>query len=642
MSENTTNFSNMGGQAPYPVYFEKPKKKSNWWIPLLIVGIVLVLLLMIVLAVFGVVGSFFEKEQVEVKSNSVLYLNFTGLNETSPNNPFAFLGGDGKNSFYEVLSGIERAKFDDKIKGIYIESNLPGGLSPVKAAEIQDALEDFRKSGKFIYAYIEAGNESNYFNALPANKIIMPKEGMLEFNGFGIASLFFKGLFNKYGVDFYVQHFEDFKSAGESFSKAKFSDSARKQLQVILDNRQESFVESVSKYRKMEKAAISAAMSRGLYSADSLKANGLIDEIANEATVKEMIKKEIFGKNAKSDDKVQYVGMSRYLASDPPLPGTVAEKDKKIAVIYASGAISSGRSQGFSNESEIKSGEFIKYLKDAREDNNVKAIIIRIDSPGGSVIASDEIWNEIVITKKVKPVYASMSDVAASGGYYMAMACDTIFAHPQTITGSIGVILMIPNLSGLANQFGVTVDTISTSPSANFMNPLMPFSEKDKKQLYDVSYDIYKRFVDKAANSRKKSFEELRSVAKGRVWTGTDAKRLGLVDMLGGIKDAIKLAKHRIGVPDSVRVYLKTYPSKEDDVKSILRLFGLNPDEDEDAGVNINAMAAALGISKNDFLEQWALLPDDARKQMIYTLQMLEMSKKEKVLMAVPNYYSIK
>lgn len=633
--------NHQGGVPPYPYYYERPKKRSSWWIPLLIIGIILVLIVAFFGVFFASIGSAFEKEQVVVKSNSVLYLNIDGINEFNNENPFEiFGGGSGKPTFFELLSAIRQAKDDDNIVGIYYPVKMNMGLSNTKAAELQDVLLDFKRSGKFIYSYIQVGSESQYFNALPSDKIFMPEEGMLEMNGFAINAMFFKNTLDKIGMDFYVQQFEDFKSAGESFSRTKFSDSARHQLSVILNHRYNNFVGAVAQHRRMNTDKVRSALATGYYTADSLLALGFIDEIKSEEEVKNMMKEKVFG-GKNDNDKLNFINIGRYVSSDYfGNNGEVADENKRIAVIYAVGAINTGKQEGWSNENAVRSDDFISYLRQAREDKEVKAIIIRIDSPGGSVIASDDIYDEIIKTRKVKPVYASMSDVAASGGYYIAMACDSIIAHPTTITGSIGVILMINNFSGVMNKIGLTTDTITTGPAANFLSPMSPFKDADKAKLYSLSEKIYKRFVSKAAESRKKSFDEMRSLAKGRVWLGTDAKKHGLIDIEGGFLEALAVAKQRIGISRDEKVYINTYPSDEVKLKSILKIFGV--ENDDEPSVNVKAIAKAYGISATDFIGFWSLLPVEIRTQLLYNYQLVEMANKENALMALPYYHELK
>ncbi|MCX8055853.1 MAG: signal peptide peptidase SppA [Ignavibacteria bacterium] len=629
------------GNYPYPPYYGRQKRRSNWWIVLLVIGIILVIGFGIFATIIGVIGSAFEKEQVDVKDNSVLVIRLSNNPEYTPSNPFSMFSGIKQQvDFIELLTSVRRAKDDPKIKGILYLIKGESGLSGAKAEEFQKILEEFKSSGKFIYTYIETGTERNYYNALPSDKIFMLQEGLLEMNGFGATSLFFKNALDKIGVDVYVQQYEDFKSAAENLSRTKFSDSARYQLKVLLDQINDDFINQVVKYRKISKEKVLEALSNGLYTAEELQKYGFIDGIAFEEEVKNIIKKKVFGE--KSDDKkLNLININRYAASEEEVPKEkMAEINKQIAIIYAVGAINHQPEEGWSNEASVRSSEFVRYLKKARENKKVKAIIIRIDSPGGSVIASDEIYDEIIKTRKVKPVYASMGNVAASGGYYIAMACDTIFAQPQTITGSVGVIFMLTNFNKLVGKLDISVDTISTSPASQFLSPFLPMSNQDKVHLESLSRNVYHRFVSKAAERRKKTFDEMRSLAKGRVWSGKDALERGLVDVEGGLLSAIDYAKKRIGVEANKKVLLDIYPRPQDELTSILKIFGIEKQEDQT--VNLKSLSRELKISYQDLISMWSVLPEQFRKELIYNYQLIEMSKNEKVLMAMPENFEIK
>ncbi|MFA5512324.1 MAG: signal peptide peptidase SppA, partial [Candidatus Kapaibacterium sp.] len=297
---------------------------------------------------------------------------------------------------------------------------------------------------------------------------------------------------------------------------------------------------------------------------------------------------------------------------------------------------------GYSADYTIRSGDFVRNLRKARNNKNVKAIIIRIDSPGGSVIASEEIWDEIIRAKSVKPVYASMSDVAASGGYYMAMACDTIIAHPATITGSIGVVLAVPNVSGTLNKLGITADTINTSNAAQFMNGYFPYDTKSKEKLYELSKGIYNRFLSRAAESRNMTFDELRAVAKGRVWTGEDALSRNLIDTIGGLQTTIDIVKNRLGIPLDKKVYVRFFPEKVDDMQMLLQLFGLgNKESGEDEDIKIE-LAKLMGLTPEAFLANWNMLPADVQNQMKYMFELSKISAREQSMVAMPYLIDIK
>ncbi len=647
------NQQNPQAQMPqYEHYQRRKQKKNNWWIPVVIVLSVFALLVILVVGFFtligSTIGSAFEKEPVVVRNNSILHLSMANVQEYTRATGFsAFFSDEKPASLRDIINALIAAKTDDRIKGIYYEPSLVGS-GFTKRIEVLDALEDFKKSGKFIYAFIEVGDENAYINALPADSIFMPAEGMLEMNGYGSSPLFFKGLAEKVGVDFYVQQFEDFKSAGEMYSRKSFSDSARLQTQVLLNHRYQTLLNLIEKYRGIDKETLNSLFNKGLFNADDILQAGLIDAIAPEYRVKDMMKNLV--KDGESEDnknsKVRLLSISKYINSSPKIEGKVAETDKKIAIVYGSGAITSGESDDnpFSSSDGIKSGTFIKNLRKAAEDDNVAAIIVRIDSPGGSVIASDEIWEELKRTKVKRPdvpIYASMADVAASGGFYMAVGCDSIIAHPTTITGSIGVILSIPNLSGLMNNLGVSSDTISTTNSAQFLNGTMPFSQTDKDKLYSMSQKIYFRFLGKVAQHRNMPVDELRQYAKGRVWTGEDAFKLGLIDKLGGLQDVINMAKARIGVPINELVTIEEYPRSTDDVEELLqKLTGGSKEEELEASL-AQTVAKYLPYANSETGLILKAMPAPIRKQLFYNIELLEMAQKEKVLVAMPSLLEI-
>lgn len=659
MSQNNQDGGTKPNQPSMPPYPPPPyqrKRSSGWVIPLIVIGGLVVVFFIFIAIMFASFSTMFESKQVTVKENSVLYLTFDGLQEYTKQNPFSFFTGNtGGESFLRTLRAIENAKTDDKIKGIYIKP----GFTPIgwaKAIELQDALLDFKTSGKFIYAFLEMGSEAQYFNALPADSIFVPSEGLLEMNGFAVTSMFFPGLFDKLGIKYHVEHFEDFKSAGDMFSKTKFTDSARHQIQVIINQRFENFVQSIAQNRNLDPEFVKDAITRGYYTADSLQALGFIDVLAQEMSVLEFVKYRANGdrfyfplnvyQDADSYTDTEYEG--KLILISPSAYASTIQADKKeihdenvhIAIINGVGGINSGREDSFSDEYAIRSGDYVRQLRKAREDENIKAIILRIDSPGGSVIGSDEIWEEIIKTRKVKPVYASMSDVAASGGYYMAMACDTIIAHPATITGSIGVVLAIPNFTGTMDKLGITTDTISTNSSAQFLNTLYPFDDASKQKLYSISRSMYDRFLNKVADSRKMTYDEVRALARGRVWTGEDALKHKLVDALGGLSFSIDMVKNRLGIPLDKKVYIRSFPEPEDEMLVLLKLFGL-AQEEEESKMQYNLLER-LGIGKSQYSALAELMPQSLKPHFKHAFDMYKMSEKENVLMSMPHLIKIK
>ncbi|MFN3307172.1 MAG: S49 family peptidase, partial [Candidatus Kapaibacteriota bacterium] len=472
-----------------PSYYSQ-KKRSRWWLPVVIIGVVFLFIFIVFISILTSIGSLFEKEPVVIKTNSVLVINLnTPVVEYSGESIGSILSGESSLTFYDLLQAIKVASKDEKIKGIYIRCSF-SMMGWAKRMEFVEALKKFKESGKFIYAFIEVGNENDYYLALPADKIFLAREGAIEMNGFSVSAVFLKGLFDQIGIEYYVEQYEDFKSAGETYSRTKFSDSARIAYKELISQRYRLFLDGVERYRKIEKNKVIELLNRGIYSPDSLLAYGFVDSLLNDNQAKDFIKNVLEEKNKgdTSKKKVNFVSIFDYIRSDEFSANKNTDEENAIAIVYASGPIvQRAQKSPFSLDLEIDPDNFIKNLKKAREDKRVKAIIIRIDSPGGSVVASDEIWNEIIKTKKEKPVYASMSDVAASGGYYIAMACDTIIAHPATITGSIGVISMIPNFSGMLNKLKITVDTISTNPSSQDLNLLLPFTKRQKEKLSEIT-----------------------------------------------------------------------------------------------------------------------------------------------------------
>ncbi len=623
--------------SPAQTNYYHPHRRTRWWVPFLIIALIIVFFVAILVSILGSIGQLFETEPFEVKSNSVLTINFNRqLEEYSAFGFESLFSSVTDVNFYDMLKAIERAATDDKIKGLYLRCYGTAQIGFAKRMEIIDALERFKSSGKFIYSYIEMGSENDYLLALPSDKIFLAREGVLEMNGYGVSTLFLKGLFEKLGIEYYVRQFEDFKSAGETFSRIKYSDSARFAIKQILEQRYNSLVNLISKYRKINPDELNKIFDRGVYSADSLLAYGFVDSLLNENQVKNFIRGVVLKRNIEIDttkEKVNFITLSNYISSENFTDLAKVDKENAIAIVYASGPIMQRYdSDDFIQGLQITPDAFIRNLKKARDDKKVKAIIIRVDSPGGSVIASDEIYEEIRKTKKIKPVYASMSDVAASGGYYISIACDTIIAHPSTITGSIGVISMVPNFSKLTKMVGVSVDTISTNIASQDLNLFLPFSENQLKKLDELMRPIYYRFIQKVAESRKKSFEETRALAKGRVWTGEQAYQRGLVDVLGGLDDAIKLASKRIGVPNPA---IKRFPRpSRDKFEMLLKFLKDTPEESTNKFSFDTDGMQYLKLIINIF-------PADIRAEIIKQFLLIQFSTSERIFYLMPNVFWI-
>lgn len=612
-----------------PMNTMPPQRKSRWWmIMLVILGILFIGFFVVFAGIYLMFKGSLEPKPVAIKSHSVLQLKVGGdLEEYVTSQPLALFGQESASgiSFLDALTAIRRAKNDKNIAGLYYRS---GGWSMgfAKAVELREAMLDFKTSGKFVYAFLEMGGELDYFFASAADSVYMPTEGIIELNGFAVSQLFWRGTLTKLGVEPFVTQFEEYKSAAESYSEKKFSSYAREELRSLLAERFRDYVESIATARKLEPADVAAALHRGVYSADSALALQFIDHVRSESGVKQMMAKAA-GRDSSKDDSPTMISLSQYVRHLSEKPAGNVVRHKEIAIVYGSGMMVPGRADdgGSFGEAMIGSDSFIRDLRRAAKDDDIKAIILRIDSPGGAVLAADAIWEEIQRVKKIKPVYASMSDVAASGGYYIAMACDTIIAHPATITGSIGVISMLPNLSGTLDKIGATVDTVTTSPSANFLNPFMPFTEQDRRMFYKISEPIYKRFVQRVADSRHQSFAQARQVARGRVWTGEAAQRIGLVDKLGGLQETLKIVKRRLGVAETQRVRLHIYPEPRDPLESFLRILQRTEQPDFVGQTLLTDNAPWFRLQKRA-----------VQKQIAYLYTLFHISRDNGVLAAMP------
>ncbi len=441
----------------------------------------------------------------------------------------------------DLMEAISLAKTDENIKGIYLDiTSVRAGFASLE--EIRNALLEFKKSGKFIVAYGESYTEGAYYLASVADKIFLPPSGSLEFNGLESEQMFFKGALEKLNIKVEVFKVGSFKSAVEPFLLDKMSDSNRVQVKSFLNSIYDTYLTNVAASRKIEIQKLKLISDSMLvHNAQDALDFGLVTDMKyyneTEAYIRSMTGQD-------SNAKLNFVGYSALLA-DHELK--LSNSENKVAVIIANGEIRSGKG----NDEVIGSETLAAQIRKAREDNKVKAIVLRINSPGGSALASDVIWNEVVLTKKVKPIIASMSDVAASGGYYIAMACDTIVAQPTTITGSIGVFGLVLNVENfLKEKLGVTTDREKTGEFSDVGSATRTLTVYERKIIQQEVEQIYEEFTSKAAIGRKMSQEELKRYAQGRVWSGSEALKIKLVDKLGGIRDAVKLATEKVGLKE--------------------------------------------------------------------------------------------
>jgi protease-4 len=515
--------------------------------------IVFVLLIFVFFAsVISTVGS---EEKTVVENNSVLHLNLDAqISELQKDDPFENLPIVGQSTptigLLQLKEAIDHAKTDDNIKGIYLEVSYPmTGFSTLE--EIRQSLIDFRKSGKWVVAYNEVMSEGAYYLASAADKVYLNPEGEIEFNGLTAEVSFFKNMLDKLEVKPQVFRVGEFKSAVEPFLYEKMSEPSRLQLTEMVNSIYDHVLNEIAESRNIPRAKLEELSDKmEVRSAALAKEYKLVDELFYKDEFDAELKNRL---NLGKTDKIKLIRYGKYRKSY----STYKSSKNEIAVIVAEGAIIPG-SNNNTNE-YIAADTFVEEIRKARENENVKAIVLRVNSPGGEFRSSDMIWREIQMAKKVKPVIASMSDYAASGGYYIAMGADTIVAQPQTITGSIGIFSVLFDMSGLLNnKLGITFDEVKTGEYGERFTVTRPLTEAEKNIWQRDIEEHYETFTRKASEGRDVSQDDIKKVASGRVWTGSQAIDRKLVDVLGGFNTAVDLAASKAGVSDDYR--LRYYP----------------------------------------------------------------------------------
>ncbi len=516
------------------------------------------------LIIIGAVAGSGE-DTVSVKNNSVLELDLSkvSLDYAGKTNykDFGYFEAE-HDGVTDILNAIEVAKTDDKIKGISILNNQ-SQLGLAQSKSVRDKLEEFKKSGKFVYAYANFFTQGEYYLNSVADQIYLNPMGEVDFKGLSAEILYMKDLQEKTGVKMEVIRHGKYKSAVEPFLTQEMSPENREQMTVLLNSVWNTIVEDIAKSRKLSVAQLNAiANSLGVRTPELALANKLIDKVAYEDEYHDMIRAKL-----KLDKKEKYdiVSITDYAKT---AASTVEDYTKTdiVAIIYAQGEIMDGEG----DVTIIGEGSIKRSLQEARENDDVKAIVLRVDSPGGNALTSELIWREIEITKKSKPVVVSMGNYAASGGYYIAANADRIFAEPNTITGSIGVFGMLPNMTQLGKNIGINAEQVKTHENASGYSVFEPMDENFKGFVLESIEKTYATFLKRVADGRKMKTEEVDAIAQGRVWTGVDAQKLGLVDEIGGLDDAIKYAA-KLGKTDSYRT--ENFPEYEKSFEDLLANF---------------------------------------------------------------------
>ena len=534
-----------------------------------VTGIILssiVLFIIGMVTLFGIMAA--SDTETIVKKNSVMILDLNGtLVERTQEDPLGILSqlfNDDSNTYGldDILSSIKKAKENKDIKGIYLQANSLG-TSYASLQEIRNALLDFKESGKFVIAYADSYTQGLYYLSSAADKVLLNPKGMIEWRGIASTPLFYKDLLQKIGVEMQVFKVGTYKSAVEPFTATEMSPANREQVTTFISSIWSQVTEGVSASRNIPVDSLKAYADRMLmfYPAEESVRCGLADTLVYRNDVRDYLKRLV---DIDEDDNLSLLGLGDMINVRKNVP-----KDKSgniIAVYYASGEITDYPGSATSEEGIVGS-KVIRDLRKLKDNDDVKAVVLRVNSPGGSAFASEQIWYAVKELKTKKPVIVSMGDYAASGGYYISCGADTIVAEPTTLTGSIGIFGMVPNVKELTDKIGLSYDVVKTNKYADFGNIMRPFSEGEKALLQMMVAEGYDTFITRCAEGRHTTKEAIEKIAEGRVWTGEAAKELGLVDELGGIDKAldIAVAKARVGGYTIV-----SYPEKKDVLSSLL------------------------------------------------------------------------
>jgi len=530
--------------------------------------------LIVIFIIIGIISSAVsssKQKDTEIKENSVLYVKLDKpIVDRASKNPFAnfnfgSMETDLKIGLWDdILENIEKAKTDDKIKGIFLDlSVIPAGIGTVE--EIRNALLDFKESEKFIISYSEVYTQKAYYLASVADEIYLNPEGMFDFRGLRAQITFLKGTLEKLDIEPQIIRHGKFKSAIEPLILDKMSEANKEQTMKYVGSIWNHMLKKISESREISVDKLNEyADNFQLVVSEDLVNKKFIDGLKYKDEIIDILKAKL---DLKEDDKIQIVKLQKYTSVPKPKEHKGLAKDK-IAIIFAQGGIQSGDG----DEETIGSERISKAIREARKDSTIKAIVFRVNSGGGSALASDVILREIKLAKEVKPVIASMGDVAASGGYYVLCAADEVLASPNTITGSIGVFGVIPNMQKLFNKkLGITFDGIKTNKFADFADINRPLSPEENDLLYTMVEKTYDVFITHVSEGRELEKEEVDRIGQGRVWSGADALELGLVDRFGGLKDAVAIAQEKAGLE---KFRIVSLPEQEDPFEQIIKQLG--------------------------------------------------------------------
>ncbi|HEY7284715.1 MAG TPA: signal peptide peptidase SppA [Vicinamibacterales bacterium] len=492
-----------------------------------------------------------------VATRSTLVLPVGGdLAELAPADVFGYIRGNRTPTIRSVVDNLRKAKVDSRVKAVLLKPTDFSSPFWAKVQEIRDAVVEFRKSGKPVYAYLEYGGDREYYLASAADKIFLMPSAPLDLTGIATYELFLRGTLDKIGAYPDLHHIGDYKTAVNTFTQKNFTAAHKEMDESLNRDLYDQIVRGIADGRKKSDAEIRQRFDEGPFLPEDALSAGLIDDVAYEDQVEEKLKS---GEKRDRLDADDYGRVS--------LTSLGLNRGPRIAVVYAAGTITSGRS-GFDpvNGPVVGSDTLIEHIRQARRDRTVRAIVLRVDSPGGSAAASDAVWRELMITRNEKPerpLVVSMGDLAASGGYYIAMPAQVIVAQPSTLTGSIGIFGGKIVTGGVYGKLGANIESTSVGKNAEINSPVRPYNASELKKLQEQLQAFYDQFVEKVADSRHTTPEKIDAIAQGRVWTGRQGKQNQLVDELGGLDRAVSIAKQRAKIAADAEVEIVVYPARK-------------------------------------------------------------------------------
>ncbi len=584
---------------------------------LLIIGGILFAFVLIAIIGIALIAESMGKKSVP--DNSVLVLKISGsLPDYAPEDSTAKIFGINQTqSFSSLLTQLRKAKIDKRIGAVLLDIDFPG-IGWGKAEELRDAIKDFRASDKPIYSYMEIGMNKEYYIAAATDKIFVPPAGDIYINGLAAQATFYRGSLDKLGIEpEVIQIGPKYKNAPDQYTKKEMGDGQREVTNALLDEFYGRLVNGIAEARKKSPEDVKALIDGAPYHGTQAQELGLTDGAQTRDQVYENLKNQL---GYKADDKLRLISGSDYREVTSDSLGL--NNGERVAVIYASGAINIGKSSNSAFGSEmVGSDTIVRAVNDAAADASIKAIVLRVDSPGGSALASDLMWHALENAKAKKPLVVSMGDVAASGGYYIACNANKIVAEPTTITGSIGMFMGKPVLKGFYDWLGVSNKTISRGKNAGVFDETRKWTPEERAKMEDQANKVYfGDFVPKVAKGRNKSDEEVNSIGQGHVWTGTQAKQNGLIDEFGGLDKAIEIAKNLAGISGDKDVRRIAYPEARPFLESI---FGGGDDDSTFAETKKQEAQAELVKS----------LPEDIRRTLQYAEMFDRMQKGEAMLL---------